>query len=173
MLLPGCHAVHLRYHDEEGQKARLKVSPYWEGSDGEEYLVGGLSVVLHSKQGHGVIGENSSGKIRTVTRPDEPLVFDDLTPGMYRLKVYLDDDIKVSQDLELLAGKRLTVKIDVEGIEKREAFKESLEDIGAGIGEAVVIIGTVVLVVGIVALEIYLDDDDDDDKEGESLFHFP
>ena len=48
--LSGCQGVHFRYHDYPGDKSAVKVFPYWEDKHGEKRVVGGLQVILYSRE---------------------------------------------------------------------------------------------------------------------------
>jgi hypothetical protein len=164
-LLQGCQTVGLKYHENGGRSAALKVYPYWEGSDGEKYIVGGLKVTLYPRY-RTADDRYIAGKIlEETTNPETHLIFDGLEPGSYRLRVFLNERNHISEKLELLPGKRLTVRIDVAGVEKREAFMETLGDIGETLGDAVVMVGAVAILIGVEALKISLSDEEEEEEE--------
>lgn len=165
LLLQGCQTVGLKYHEGEGRLAALKVYPYWEGSDGDKYIVGGLKVTLYPR--YQVADDRCiAGEIlEEITNPETHLIFDDLEPGSYRLRVFLNERNHISEKLDLLPGKRLTVRIDVAGVEKREAFMDTLGDIGETLGEAVVVVGAVAVLIAVEALKISLSDEDVEEEE--------
>ena len=161
-VLQGCQNITFKYHRKGGDLSALKVYPYWEGRDGEKYVVGGLKVTLYPRY---EVEEDRfvAGKIiEEVTNTESPLYFDDLEPGSYRLRVFLNERAHVSEKLDLKPGKRLTVRIDVAGVEKTQNFSDTIEEIGETIGEAMVVIGTLSILIAVKALEIYLTGDSDD-----------
>lgn len=154
LTLQGCGIVGLRYHDDAGDMSALKVAPYWEGDSGEKYLVGGLKVELHPRGGIESPAQNA------ITCTKEALMFQDLEPGKYRLKVFVNPKIKVSKTIELKRGKRLTVKIDVDAAKSKQNFKEAMGDVGEAITDTCVVIGSAIIVIGIVALKLVEDRED-------------
>jgi hypothetical protein len=165
IALQGCQAVSLKYHDKAGDHSALKVYPYWEDSDGEKYLVGGLKVTLYPrfKVSHDTFEANEI--IEEYTKTDSHLYFDDLEPGSYRLRVFLNEQTQVSEKIELLPGTRLTVRIDVAGVAMQQQFMDTLDDIGETIGEAIVEIGAVGVRIAVEALKVYLFEDPDEEDE--------
>lgn len=163
IVLSGCGGLSTRYHDHPGNRACLKVYPFWENTEGERHLVGGLDCRLYPR------GESSSdSKMIETTDTDRPLLFDDLDPGAYRFKVYLDDRLLLSEVLDLLSGKRLTARIDVRGARRADQFKQTVDRIGTGISNALVSVGENLIVILIDGLEMSLEeaiDDDDDERD--------
>lgn len=163
-LLPACRTTHFRYHDHPGEFAALKVYPFWETDDGEKYLVGGLTVSLHPKE------EEPFGRddfIQAMTHVEHPLLLEDLIPGTYRLRVYLEDGVHVTEKIELFSGRRLTVRVDVEGIRQNERLKVALDRIGEFVGNAMVLIGEHLFELMVEAL-IFGEEDDDEDLKAPS-----
>lgn len=130
ILLQGCQETHFRYHEHPGDLAALKVYPFWEGKEGKKHLVGGLTVALHPKDKALLTTDDF---IEERTGIDYPVFLEDLEPGTYRLRVYLDDDTHVTEKVELLSGKRLTVKVDIIGVRKNEQLKAVIDNLGGGV----------------------------------------
>jgi len=163
IVLSGCGGLSTRYHDHPGDRACLKVYPFWEDAEGERHLVGGLDCRLYLRGRSG-----SDSKLIDTTDTDRPLLFDDLDPGAYRFKVYLHDRLLLSEILELLSGKRLTARIDVKGARKAYRFRQALDRIGTGISNALVSVGENLVVILIDGLEMSLEEaleDDDNDRD--------
>ena len=168
IVLTGCGSLSTRYHDHQGDCACLKVCPFWENDDGERYLVGGLDCRLYPRGGSG-----SDSKLIETTDTERPLYFDGLLPGEYRLKIYLDDQLLLSELLDLVARKRLTVKIDVKGARRANRFRQTLDRIGTGIGSALVDVGQILVLIFIDGLEMSLEDaieGDDDEQDNQNAF---
>ena len=167
LLLSGCAHVSLTYHDEPGDLAAVKLYPFFEAENGDKYLVGGLGVTLYPRWDEPALGDPEDRVIHGITSALEPLVYRGLVPGPYRLRVFLNDDVHVSEKIDLLPGKRLTVRIDVEGVESSARRERNLEKLAGHVGEAFIIVGKVALVVGVKALLIYAGEDDVDLDFGE------
>jgi len=161
LMLQGCSGVSYCYRENEGDRSALQIHPFWERSGDDKYLVGGLNVILTPLKLLNKSRSTAGDRREAVTTTEEPLLFTDLEPGIYRLLIYLNEITHVSETIELKEGKCLAVRVDVEGIKQRGGFFGSLEDIGEGMGEVVVVIGAVVVVIGVVALWIYADPDAD------------
>lgn len=172
ILLQGCQETHFRYHEHPGDLAALKVYPFWEGKEGKKHLVGGLTVALHTKDKAILTADDF---IEETTGIDYPVFLEDLEPGTYRLRVYLDDDTHVTEKVELLSGKRLTVKVDIIGVRKNEQLKAAIDDLGEGVirtlGEiveaAIVLIGDEIFELIIEDMLLGKDDEDDHDYDWE------
>jgi|GEM_PF-2233310 len=161
IVLSGCGGLSTRYHDHPGDRACLKVYPFWENEEGERLLVGGLDCRLYPKGQSG-----SDSKLIETTDTDRPLLFDGLDPGAYRLKIFLHDRLLLSEVLDLLSGKRLTARIDVKGARQAYRFRQTLDQIGTGIGNALVSVGENLVVILIDGLEMSLEEALEDDDEG-------
>jgi len=167
-ILQGCQGVHLRYHDYPGDRSAIKIFPYWEGDDDEKHVVGGLQVILYSRENGAEI--DSEEIIETTTDAESPLLFEELDPGSYRLRVYLNENIHISEKLDLISGKRLTVKVDVRGVRKNLGISNIFSRVGGAVvsfvGRAFVIIGENAIEMAIDSLTLIGSDDDDDDDDG-------
>jgi hypothetical protein len=159
MTLQGCTNVSFRYHDEDGDDAAVKVYPYWTDDEGERHIVGGLWVELYPKY------VDAGYILKEQTDPQFHLRFDDLDPGIYRLKVYIDEDTKVSEVIELIPGKKLTVRVDVEGVERKEAILNSIEKFGQGVGDVCIVIGETILFLTVIGLSVYVESTTDSDED--------
>lgn len=156
LSLQGCSAISMRYHDEPGSNSAVKVYPYWEGDDGDEYLVGGLKIRLLPLDEAGMDDARSRAGREIITNSKTPVFMGNLEPGLYRMRITVDENIQVYEDLVLFPGKRLTIRIDVEGVREQEMFMDAIEDVGEAFERVFVVIGSAVLIIGVTALRIYL-----------------
>lgn len=156
LSLQGCSVISMRYHDEPGPHSAVKLYPYWEGEDGDEYLVGGLKIRLLPLDDPDTDNARPGAGREVITNSKTPVFIGNLEPGFYRLQITVDENIQVCEDLVLYPGKRLTIRIDVEGVREQEMFMDAIEDVGEAFERVFVVIGTAVLIIGVTALRIYL-----------------
>jgi len=160
----GCSNVSQRVHDQAGNIASVKVFPFYVDADGEKLVVPGLDVGLFPERR----GRAMDVRIAT-TEESGPLVFDGLVPGEYLLKIYLKGRKIVKEDLELRAGKRVTVRIDFVGIDSWQRFINKLE---AALAAEFFDLAEEIITHLLDSLtdELFEEDLDDDDESGGSGF---
>lgn len=122
IVLQACNGVTQRIHDHAAPLAAVKVFPFYEGSDGEKRVVPGLDVGLFPER------KGSKTDVRiAATDESGPLLFEGLAPGPYELKIYVKGKKIVSEELDLRAGRRVTVRVDFVGIDSWKKFIDRLE----------------------------------------------
>ncbi len=167
LALPGCSAIRTRYHRYSGPRSAIKVMPYWEDSGGRKHVLQGAEVSLYRRD-------------RSLVRPvveaktigEDALTFTGLAPGKYVLTVFHEGREYAYEQVELLPGKRLTVRVDVAS-RAPHGFDDAVAKTATGLLRAGEFLVLTAAIVGIVYLYLrYMPERDDDwferRKEGES-----
>jgi hypothetical protein len=85
----------------------IEVRASWETTDGSRLLVGGVFCQLFQP-------EIDAPYRHGVTNGLEPLLFQDVAPGPYRLVVLGRDGLELAKEIQLPHRRRLTVRVDVQ-----------------------------------------------------------
>jgi len=156
----GC-AVSTHEHDlPAGAAPSVTLKAFAPDAAGEPGLVAGLDCVL--------VGPGGEGRREATTVARAPLVFDDLAPGQYELRVGGEPLAEpFARRLVVRRGHRVTVRADLARVAEFGA------DAGAAALDALAQGGTYVLIgVAVVALvaagALLAEDDDDDDAPSRS-----
>ncbi len=144
MSSAGCTQVETHSRPTESELADLKVAVYWRDMGGDRHFVGGLRIELTAADPaqpafHMVLSDATA-----------PTRFLNLRPGTYRLRIVEGDTEHVDRSIRLDAGRLRSVRVNVTG-------QKIAEDVGEGTVKAVVIVGTVALLVGIAYLSMETD----------------
>ena len=157
VALVGCAASSVKDHRSYDDACAITVRAQWE-DDGESYYVGGLYVQIVRK-----VGETSTLVLDGFTATQKPMLVANLEPGHYRVVVQGGGIDKVAEEFDLVAGRRATVRVDVQA-----ASASTGEQIGEGALVVAKVVGGVVAVValvGVIGLLLLLDDDDEEEEE--------
>jgi hypothetical protein len=151
LAFSGCTSFRTQYHGSDGALADLKVACYWRDASGQRHFVSGLKVEVVP------MGFQSDRRPTAVTDHTQPLVFNDLLPGTYRLIISEGNKDHISQTIRLKPGRELSVRMKVHG---RIAQKVAVAT-AQGLAAAFVVAAGAAIVLAIVYLESERDDDDD------------
>jgi hypothetical protein len=125
-LLAGCTGVESTDETTDQGPPAVRVMATWTDEDGQEFFVGRLSCRVERLEPTQFMSEG-------LTDASGPLVFADLEPGTYQ--VHLEgEELKATTDtFELLAGHRVTVRVDVEVAQARTERRAGLEFLEDGV----------------------------------------
>jgi len=148
VALSGCTSIRTQYHPREGENAALKVAPYWRGMSGQRHFISNIAVEVIP------LGKQDAEPLYGTTDYAQPLTFENVKPGRYRLLVREEDKEHVSQTIELRPGQELSVRVKLSG-----------HDTTRTIGRAVLIVLAAAAIAGLLVLGAHYDrhhkDDDD------------
>lgn len=152
VLLAGCPASGVKEHSAGDAPSSVTVKALWKDPQGKKLLVAGVTCWLQR-----IEGQARPLVASETTTTDAPLVFADVKPGRYRLKATSGTFDKVSEEFVLEPGRRVTMRIDVEAAETRQHAKDTAEAIGEGALKVAIVGGAILLLGGLVALAIAVD----------------
>jgi hypothetical protein len=173
LALSGCGALRVREHRHPSGSA-VSVRVVWD-DDGASRLVSGVRVLL-TRVGPGATPPGPSRELSATTNAHAALFFGELEPGRYRVALSAPGVAEVARTFELPPDRRVSVRVDVDALERTDALVQEDPDRSSRAGDVALTvlkgIGIALVVITVVGIFLIIDglldddcDDDDDDDD--------